>query len=160
MSDSHKPQIAAMLMRKRGETVVNDYISECAAVFFEIYLAPAGISKAQMTAVGFHLRRADTLQTAESNCRSFLVHQMDKLKKGEEDDAAAKSWRKKVGRQKRPLGEVIVEWFDRKLYLPVGKSCPRPSIDQLQRFWYQVATLYRFYSLTGNPADTIKEIRR
>ena len=159
MSPSHQQQIAQAFKTKPSLIAAAGHIGCAASDFFKAHIATAGISKAQMAGLGSKLRRAQTLPAAEQESRAFLGRQMKKLAKREENGARPSSWRKPSaeGNAHKPIGEIVIDWFTNKRYLPSGAT---PSLQLLQNFWHQIETLYHYHAVTGKKAGIHKEVSR
>lgn len=144
---------------KAAAVAAANFIAHGALALYRLGLNPGAVSKAQVSAVGEKVRRADTLEDAESATARYLKHQMTKLKKREESGARPASWRTEVGAgpDRKPIGEAVIEWIHERRYLPEADS-PAPSLALLQKFWHLVETLYLYQAATGKKARIKEEI--
>lgn len=159
MTQSHQQPIAAAFKEKSGAIRAAEEVGVRAADFYTKHIATAGISKAQMAALGDKLRRAVSLTAAKANCMDFLCHQMSKLEKREEKGAKAASWCKKSGNggQQTAIGDILIEHLAYDCFIPKGTSL---SLNLLQLFWHQIETLYHYHAVTGQKAGIHKEVCR
>ena len=160
MRASNSSALEAALRQKLADLTALEYIAGRARDFFQGLPLNARISKAQMAAVGDRILRQSALCEAESATIDFIKRQMAKLEKHEVPGAKTSSWGVWVEQDdgRKRLGCILIDWIEKKRYLPAGINYPEQSPILLQRFWSLVETLYHYHGVVRPNNGKKKEI--
>jgi hypothetical protein len=160
MTPADEKRIETALKARLGQLDAADFIARRALALYRLGLGPGVLSKAQVAAVGERIRRADNLAQAEEKAEKFIEDQLKKLHRREEDGAKPSSWSRRLEEDgvEKKIGEVVVGWITKRLYLPDPPAAARAAADlgMLQCFWHQFEILYHFKAATDREPD-IKE---
>jgi hypothetical protein len=157
MTPPDETRLETVLKGRLGRLDAADFIAGRSLALYRLGLCPGALSKAQVSAVGERIRRAENLAKAEEKAKEFIERQLVKLHRREEDGAKPSSWsrRLEVDGVEKKIGEVVVGWITERLYLP-DAARPAAELGMLQRFWQQFEILYHFKAATHSEPD-IKE---
>ena len=155
-------QAEAALEQKKAFIEIEGHLLIKAIKLYSMGFNTKNLSSSQMSAVGEHLRRSETIEKAQMTVCDFIKKRLKRLKNKDKTDIAEKntSWLIQAnGKQDNAsLGEMLMEWINKERYLEnVTEFNAIGRLAVLRRFWNNVYGQYRYCKVMDEDMSLEKE---
>ncbi|MDL1968563.1 MAG: hypothetical protein LWW97_08485 [Deltaproteobacteria bacterium] len=153
-------QVEAALEQKKAFIEIEGHLLIKAIELYRMGFNSKNLSSSQMSAVGEHLRRSETIEKAQSVVCGFIEKRLKRPK--DKTDSAGKNTSWLIQANGKPdnisLGEILIDWLKEERYL--GNGLEFNAIGRLavlRRFWNNVYGQYRYCKVIGKDMPLEKE---
>lgn len=153
-------QVEAALEQKKAFLKIEGHLLIKAIELYSMGFNSKNFSSSQMSAVGEHLRRSETIEKAQRAVCGFIEKRLDRLKDKTNIAEKNTSWR--IQANGNPdnvsLGKILIEWLKEERYL--GNGLEFNAIGRLavlRRFWNNVYGQYRYCKVMDEDMSLEKE---
>lgn len=155
-------QVEAALEQKKAFLKIEGHLLIKAIELYRMGFNTKNLSSSQMSAVGEHLRRSETIEKAQRAVCGFIEKRLERLKDKDKTDIAEKntSWLIQAnGKQDNAsLGDILIEWIQEERYLEnVTEFNAIGRLAVLRRFWNNVYGQYRYCKVMDEDMPMEKE---
>jgi hypothetical protein len=153
-------QVEAALEHKKAFLKIEGHLLIKAIELYRMGFNSKNLSSSQMSAVGEHLRRSETIEKAQRTVCGFIEKRLERLRNKTDNAEKNTSWLIQVtGKPDNiSLGKILIEWLKEERYL--GNGLEFNAIGRLavlRRFWNNVYGQYRYCKVMDEDMSLEKE---
>lgn len=153
-------QVEAALEQKKAFLKIEGHLLIKAIELYRMGFNSKNLSSSQMSAVGEHLRRSETIENAQGAVCGFIKKRLERLKNKTDSTEKNMSWLTRAnGKQDNAsLGEILIDWLKEERYLENGLEFNAIGrLTVLRRFWNNIYGQYRYCKVMDEDMPLEKE---